>query len=147
MKNQNRIFFSFFCVLAVALLSVLTSCGTGADDTGSVSFVIDGSQIARLAEASALKTGTFSLQTQSLEDEPGPLTGDTSASDIFVKYGWYFFPADDPEFSSKTLSEWYIGSSNDEDDNLLDVSSLFLFEDKTFLTTIYKAEISGISIS
>ena len=139
-----------FLIMSVILFGItitsLTSCGTGADDTGSVSFVIDGSQIARLAEASALKTGTFSLQTQSLEDATGPLTGDTSASDSFVKYGWYFFPADDPEFSSKTLSEWYIGSSNDKDDNLLEVNSLFLFKDNTFLTTIYKAEISGISI-
>ncbi|MBQ3966123.1 MAG: hypothetical protein II684_04775, partial [Treponema sp.] len=60
------------------MLSLLTSCGTDSSDTGSVSFVIDGAQIARLAEASALNTGTFSLQAQSLEDATGPLTGDTS---------------------------------------------------------------------
>ncbi len=72
MKNQNRIFFSFFCVLAVALLSVLTSCGTGADDTGSVSFVIDGSQIARATSASALaeKNQAFRLNSRAAETIP-----------------------------------------------------------------------------
>jgi len=137
-----------FLIMSVLLFGItitgITSCGTDSSDTGSVSFVIDGAQIARLAEASALKTGTFSLQAQSLEDATGPLTGDTSADDIFVKHGWYFFPADDPEFSSKTLSEWYVGSSNNEDDNLLEVNSLFLFKDNTFLTTVYKAKLTSL---
>ena len=127
-------------LLGVFMLAGLTSCGgLDTNNSGSVTFTFDSATLAQMmngTERLALVAGNASTEKARAE----------TTYDDSIKYGTYFFPSDDPAFAGKTIFEWYIADSDDDSTNHIDVTSLFLFTDGTFLTTVYKADIDSSNI-
>ena len=131
---------SFFATLAALCCMTLTgfvSCGTGSDDTGSVSFVIDGAKLVQAVKNSALAGDSQALFLSSREAETTPTIYVPTTSDKeFAEY------ASMPPVACY-VSEYTKDVSLDKSDAsnrtaTVKITSAYIFyENNTFLVSTY----------
>ena len=141
-------------VLTLGMETVLVSCGGESDETGSVTFVFDGAKLARMSGRAAEADSDYSVPYT--EGADYTVNSSLSWEEKLSQYGLYYSYKEVADFSEKTLSEWYIGTSDDstfmgyneetaeknDGGGYIDVTSLFFFKDDTCLATTYKANLT-----
>ncbi len=98
-------------VLALGMETVLVSCGGESDETGSVTFVFDGAKLARMSGRAAEADSDYSVPYT--EGADYTVNSSLSWEEMLSQYGLYYSYKEVADFSEKTLSEWYIGTSDD----------------------------------